>query len=151
MGHSFCKLMASSQVTHARPAVCEKRGDGLEAVVTRRPAASSLVLALPQGHWIHAEFSGPLVDGPGADVLVDARRFGPPARLFVTDGGAQSVPLEPTGTLTSAGGFAFSGFDLSGRELDFEPRAVRLEGCGAEGGGNCLELWVIKARTRIDE
>ncbi len=124
---------------------------GLEEIITRRPSAGSSILELPEGHWVHVEFAGPLVDGPGADILVDARRFGRQAQVFVTDGANRMVALKRTGTLTTGGGFAFSGFDLSGRDIPFEPRAVRLVGCGVASRGDCLELWVLKARTNADD
>jgi RNA polymerase sigma-70 factor (ECF subfamily) len=119
---------------------------GLDTIAARRRTQNPLLLELPERHWIHVAFAGPLVDGPGADILVDARRFGGQPRIFVTDGGAAEVEIPRTSTLTTAGGFDFSGYDLESVEIPFEPQGVRVEGCGAAGQGNCLELWVIRAR-----
>ncbi len=119
---------------------------GLEAIVTRRQSQNPLFLELPENHWVHVEFAGPLVDGPSADILIDARRFDRQPRVFITDGGAGEVEITRTSALTTAGGFDLSGYDLQSLEIPFEPKGVRLEGCGVAGRGDCLELWVIRAR-----
>jgi RNA polymerase sigma factor (sigma-70 family) len=119
---------------------------GLDTIVARRRTQNPLLLEMPEKHWIHVAFAGPLVDGPGADILVDARRFGGQPRVFVTDGAAAEVEIPQTSALTTASGFDFSGYDLEGVEVPFEPKAVRLEGCGTAGQDECLELWVIRAR-----
>lgn len=120
---------------------------GLETVLARSRTQNPLILELPEDHWIQVEFAGPLVDDSGADVLIDAQRFGRQPRVFVTDGAAEEVEIARTSTLTTAGGFDLSGYDLRSVAIPFEPKGVRLEGCGVVGSGGCLGLWVIRARV----
>ncbi len=118
----------------------------LEAILTRRQPTNPLWLSVPEDHWVHLEYAGPLVDGPGIDVLLDARNSASGPRLFVTDGADREVEISPASRQPTGQGFSFIGYDLAGLNVPFEPRAVRLRGAGTTSAGNALELWVVRAR-----
>jgi hypothetical protein len=103
-------------------------------------------LSVPENHWIHLEYAGPLVDGPGIDILLDARNSASGPRVFVTDGADREIELSPATRQPTGQGFSFTGYDLADLSLPFEVKAVRLQGSGTTTTGDALELWVVKAR-----
>jgi len=120
----------------------------LETILLRRDSANRLFLRIPERHWVHLAFARPLMDGPGVDILMDARNSDQDPRVFVTDGRDQAVELPAARIRPTNNGFAFIGYDLSGLALPFTPQAVRLEGCGNRGDNTALDLWIVKARVQ---
>jgi len=118
----------------------------LDAILTRRQPTNPLWLSLPAGHWVHLEYAGPLIDGPGIDILLDARNWASGPRVFVTDGAGREMEVPAANRQRTGQGFAFTGYDLAGLNLPFEPRALRLQGAGTIEADDALELWVLKAR-----
>jgi RNA polymerase sigma-70 factor (ECF subfamily) len=119
----------------------------LEDILMRSPQKDLRLLFIPETCWVHLEFNGPLVDGPGIDILMDARNADQGPRLYVTDGNDQEMEISPANTQPAANGFTLTGYDLADLNIPFIPRAVRLEGCGTRANNNYLELWVVKARV----
>jgi RNA polymerase sigma-70 factor (ECF subfamily) len=122
----------------------------LETILLRREPVNPLYLIMPESLWVHVEFPGPIADGPGVDILMDARNSDQGPRLFVTDGQDREIEVPPANMQTTTYGFAFTGYDLANLNVPFTPRAVRLEGCGAWANDTALGLWVVKARILAD-
>ena len=96
--------------------------------------------------WIELAFEGTIDDGPGADLILDARRTGDLPRVWITDGAERQVLLPDPLSQPTAGGFNYNGYDLSGLELDFQPIAVRIQGSDNAPPAGGLQLWLVKAR-----
>lgn len=118
----------------------------LEAILTRRPPTNPLWLSVPESHGVHLEYAGPIMAGPGIDILLDARNSASGPRVFVTDGVDREIEVPSASRQPSGQGLSFTGYDLADLHLSFEPRAVRLQGAGTTAVGDALELWVLKPR-----
>jgi len=109
-------------------------------------------VTLPPDHWVELQFRGPIVDGPGADiVLIELGRRGEHALIFLTDGKEEEYPFALAIADNSGGHFpSVIELDLAALELPFEPRAVRILGLDRGGDAPGFDLANIQARISTD-
>ncbi|MEA3226900.1 MAG: hypothetical protein U9Q07_13195, partial [Planctomycetota bacterium] len=114
------------------------------------PLSEKSGVTLPPDHWVELQFRGPIVDGPGDDiVLIELGPVSEEARIFVTDGAGEEYLLG----IAKAGGVGAGvdpteiGFDIAGIALPFAPRAVRI--VGLDHGGEAPGFDVANVRARI--
>ena len=124
-----------------------------EWLVGPPPSALSGV-TFPTDHWVELQFSGPLVDGPGEDiVLIEQGQCGEQALVFLTDGAGQEYLLDIAVALN--GGLPNSrtriSLDITGISLPFafEPRAIRFVAVDNEGGSPGFDIGSVMARIYI--
>ncbi|MHC4680910.1 MAG: LamG domain-containing protein [Planctomycetota bacterium] len=115
------------------------------------PPSEKSGVTLPPDHWVEMQFRGPIIDGPGDDiVLIELGPVSEQARIFITDGAGREYLLG-LATAGSAGGGVDPteiGFDISGISLPFVPRAVRI--LGVDTGGEAPGFDVASVRARIN-
>ena len=114
------------------------------------PLSEMSGVTLPPDHWVEAQFRGPIIDGPGNDILLI--ELGPvreQALIFITDGAGRERLIGIATSGTAGGGVDPTeiGFDISGIELPFEPRAVRI--LGIDTGGQAPGFDIANVRARI--
>ncbi|HUV66656.1 MAG TPA: LamG-like jellyroll fold domain-containing protein [Sedimentisphaerales bacterium] len=114
------------------------------------PPSEKSGVTLPPDHWVEVQFRGPIIDGPGDDVvLIELGPVSEQARVFITDGARHEYLLG----LATAGSAGMGvdpteiGFDISGISLPFVPRAVRI--LGIDSGGQAPGFDVANVRARI--
>lgn len=116
------------------------------------PSVADSAVTLPIDSWVELLFRGVIVDGPGDDLFVsEMDPVGEHALVFLTDGdeheyllGVAEVP-DSTGHLPT-----IVGFDIAGRVIPFEPRAVRVVGIDLRGGSPGFDLSYVSARIAQD-
>ncbi|UCC97487.1 MAG: hypothetical protein JSW66_16795 [Phycisphaerales bacterium] len=115
------------------------------------PPSEKSGVTLPPDHWIELQFRGPIVDGPGDDiVLIELGPVSEEARIFITDGAGREYLLGLATSGSVGGGVDPTeiGFDISGISLPFVPRAVRI--LGVDTGGQAPGFDVASVRARIN-
>jgi hypothetical protein len=114
------------------------------------PPSEKSGVTLPPDHWVEVQFRGPIIDGPGDDVvLVELGPVSEQARVFITDGAGQEylLGLATAGSVGTGVDPTEIGFDISGISLPFAPRAVRI--LGVDTGGQAPGFDVANVRARI--
>ena len=114
------------------------------------PLSDKSGVTLSPDHWIEVQFRGPIIDGPGDDILLI--ELGPvreQALIFITDGAGRERLIDIATSGTDGGGVDPTqiGFDISDVELPFEPRAVRI--LGIDNGGQAPGFDMASVRARI--
>jgi len=117
------------------------------------PLSDKSGVTLPPDHWVEVQFRGPIIDGPGNDIkLIELGPVREQALIFLTDGagrerligiansGSGGVGVDPTEI----------DFDISGFDLPFEPRAIRLLGIDNGGGAPGFDIANVRARICTD-
>jgi Concanavalin A-like lectin/glucanases superfamily len=115
------------------------------------PPSDKSAVTLPPDHWVELQFRGPIVDGPGDDiVLIELGPVKEQARIFITDGAGQEYLLGVATSGSIGGGVDPTqiGFDIAGLSLRFEPRAVRILGIDNGGQAPGFDLASVRARIR---
>ena len=121
----------------------------LEANLLRKDRTQDLYIQIPAGYGVHLEYPGPVTDGPGIDILLDARNSNQGPKVWITDGDKQEIELSVTRRQPTGNGFVMTGYDLAGLDIPFVTRSLRLEGCGSLADNTALEIWILKARTQV--
>jgi len=103
-------------------------------------------------HWIELQFRGPIVDGPGDDIIIT--EIGPAsehALVFLTDGRGQEYLLGEAVSGSTGGGVEPIEiyFDISDLTLPFEPRAIRIVALDYGGTAPGFDIGNVLARTSI--
>jgi Concanavalin A-like lectin/glucanases superfamily len=114
------------------------------------PLSDKSAVTLPPDHWVELQFRGPIIDGPGDDiVLIELGPEKEQARIFLTDGTGREylLGLATSGSVGSGVDPTQIGFDIAGLSLPFEPRAVRI--LGIDNGGQAPGFDLASVRARI--
>ena len=117
------------------------------------PLSEKSGVTLPPDHWVEVQFRGPIVDGPGDDILLI--ELGPveeEAHVYITDGAGQEYLL---GVAKASGeGMGVDpteiGFDIAGISLPFDGRAVRIVGLDHGGEAPGFDIANVTARISND-
>jgi hypothetical protein len=115
------------------------------------PLSEKSGVTLPPDHWIELQFRGPIIDGPGDDiVLIELGPVSEQARVFLTDSAGQEylLGLAISGSVGSGVDPTEISFDIAGISLPFVPRAVRI--LGVDTGGEAPGFDVASVRARIN-
>ena len=117
------------------------------------PPSEKSGVTLPPDHWVEVQFRGPIVDGPGDDImLIELGPVREEAHVYITDGAGQEYLLG----LAKAGDDGMGvdpteiGFDIAGISLPFSPRAVRIVGLDHGGQAPGFDVANITARISND-
>jgi RNA polymerase sigma-70 factor (ECF subfamily) len=106
-------------------------------------------LILPPGHVLEMIFSNPILDGPGPDIFVTSLPAEADPKIYVTDG-ARQVYLLKNGqryaSVINGIPVAQIPFDLSGLQLPFQPKCVRIVGPSITARHGGYELASVNAR-----
>ncbi len=120
-----------------------------EAWLVGPPPSEKSGVTLPPDHWVEVQFRGPIVDGPGDDiVLIELGPVLEEAHVYITDGAGQEYLLG----LAKAGGQGVNvdpteiGFDIAGISLPFAGCAVRIVGLDHGGGAPGFDIASVTAR-----
>ena len=114
------------------------------------PLSEMSGVTLPPDHWVEVQFRGPIIDGPGDDILlIEIGPVSEQALIFITDGTGRERLIGIATSGTAGGGVDPTeiGFDISDIELPFEPRAVRI--LGLDTGGEAPGFDIANVRARI--
>ncbi|MHC4629442.1 MAG: hypothetical protein ACYTDV_20905, partial [Planctomycetota bacterium] len=114
------------------------------------PPSEKSAVTLPPDHWVEVQFRGPIVDGPGDDiVLIEVGPVSEQALVFVTDGADDEylLSIAEAGSVGAGVDPTEIGFDIAGLDLPFAPRAVRI--LGLDHGGEAPGFDVANIRARI--
>jgi hypothetical protein len=117
------------------------------------PLSDKSGVTLPPDHWVELQFRGPIIDGPGDDIkLIELGPVMEQALIFITDGAGLERLIGIATSGTAGGGVDPTeiGFDISGIELPFEPRAVRILGIDTGGEAPGFDIASMRARIRTD-
>ena len=114
------------------------------------PLSDKSGVTLPPDHWVEVQFRGPIIDGPGDDILLI--ELGPvreQALIFITDGAGRErlIGIATSGSAGIGVDPTEIGFDISDIVLPFEPRAVRI--LGIDNGGQAPGFDIANVRARI--
>jgi hypothetical protein len=117
------------------------------------PLSEKSGVTLPPDHWVEVQFRGPIVDGPGDDiVLIELGPVNEQAHVYITDGagreyllgmakaGSEGTGVDPTEI----------GFDIAGIDLPFAGRAVRIVGLDYGGLAPGFDIGNVMARISDD-
>jgi len=113
-------------------------------------------ISLADGDWIELDFGDEIIDGDGYDVLIlEHAAMAEHAEVYITDGAGQEHLLGTATVLDSTGERYYSvfGFDISGLDLGFVPRAIRVVGfMGLERTGFTpgFDLCCVRARLKAN-
>jgi len=116
------------------------------------PPSDKSGVTLPPDHWVELLFRGPIIDGPGDDIkIIELGPVSEQALIFLTDGAGQEKLIDIANSGTIGGGIDPTeiNFDISGIDLAFEPRAVRILGLDTGGEAPGFDIANIRARIRI--
>ncbi|MFC1765887.1 RNA polymerase sigma factor [Planctomycetota bacterium] len=116
-------------------------------VLVGEPSQKERRLILSGGHWIEVGFDGPLIDGPGPDLFYTGW-YCPITRVFLTDGVNAVYELERPTCTGNCSRFHIVPFDISGLDLPFDPKAIRIQGVGHWNRFKGFELMSLRARTQ---
>jgi hypothetical protein len=114
------------------------------------PLSDKSGVTLPPDHWVEVQFRGPIIDGPGDDIkLIELGPVREQALIFITDGAGLERLIGVANSGFAGGGVDPTeiGFDISGVELPFEPRAIRI--LGLDNGGEAPGFDIASVRARI--
>ncbi|MBL7189287.1 MAG: LamG domain-containing protein [Phycisphaerae bacterium] len=114
------------------------------------PLSEKSAVTLPADHWVEVQFRGPIVDGPGDDiVLIELGPVSEQALVFVTDGAGEEylLSIAEAGSIGAGVDPTEIGFDIAGVALPFAPRAVRI--VGLDHGGESPGFDVASVQARI--
>jgi len=119
------------------------------------PLSDKSGVTLPPDHWVEVQFRGPIVDGPGDDIkLIELGPVREQALIFLTDGAEQErlIGIATSGPTSSGVGVdpTHISFDISGIDLPFEPRAIRILGLDNGGEAPGFDIGSIQARICTD-
>jgi len=115
------------------------------------PLSEKSGVTLAPDHWVELQFRGPIVDGPGDDiVLIELGPVSEQARVFITDGASREylLGLAKSGSIGGGVDPTQIGFDIAGVSLPFEPRAVRILGIDTGGEAPGFDIASVRARIR---
>ena len=117
------------------------------------PLSEKSGVTLPPDHWVEVQFRGPIVDGPGDDiVLIELGPVNEEAHVYITDGAGQEYLLG----MAKASGEGMGvdpteiGFDIAGISLPFAGRAVRIVGLDHGGLAPGFDIANVTARISDD-
>ena len=112
------------------------------------PPSPFSAVTMPPDHWVELQFRGPIVDGPGHDIIiVEMGRRGEQALVFLTDGAGQEYLLDRATALDTGGQLPSEILlDISRAVLPFEPRAVRIVAIDRFGDAPGFDLANVRAR-----
>ncbi|MHC4157347.1 MAG: hypothetical protein ACYST6_20880, partial [Planctomycetota bacterium] len=114
------------------------------------PLSEKSGVTLPPDHWVEVQFRGPIVDGPGDDImLIEVGPVREQARVFITDGFGREylLGMAMSGSVGAGVDPTEIGFDISGIALPYVLRAVRI--LGIDNGGEAPGFDVANIRARI--
>ncbi|TKJ34255.1 MAG: hypothetical protein CEE38_18280 [Planctomycetes bacterium B3_Pla] len=117
------------------------------------PPSEKSGVTLPPDHWVEIQFRGPIVDGPGDDiVLIEVGPVREQARVFITDGFGREylLGMAMSGSVGAGVDPTEIGFDISGIALPYVPRAVRILGIDNGGGAPGFDVANVRARVSND-
>ena len=117
------------------------------------PPSDKSGVTLPPDHWVEVQFRGPIVDGPGDDiVMIELGPVSEQARIFLTDGADQEYLLGLAAAGTGGMGVDPTeiAFDMAGVSLPFVPRAVRILGTDYKGQSPGFDIANVRARIDND-
>jgi len=117
------------------------------------PLSEMSGVTLPPDHWVELQFRGPIIDGPGDDILlIELGPVSEQALIFITDGAGRErlIGIATSGTSGDGVDPTEIGFDISGIVLPFEPRAVRILGIDKGGGAPGFDIANVRARICTD-
>jgi hypothetical protein len=117
------------------------------------PLSEKSGVTLPPDHWVEVQFRGPIVDGPGDDiVLTELGPVSEQARIFITDGAGEEYLLGMATSGSIGGGVdpTWIGFDIAGIPFPFVPRAVRIIGIDTGGEAPGFDVGNVRARISTD-
>jgi len=117
------------------------------------PLSEMSGVTLPPDHWVEVQFRGPIIDGPGDDILlIELGPVSEQALIFITDGAGRErlIGIATSGTEGNGVDPTLIGFDISGIELPFEPRAVRILAIDRGGGAPGFDIASVRARICTD-
>jgi hypothetical protein len=116
------------------------------------PLSAESAVSFPTSYWIDLGFSGRIVGGEGADILlIETGKAGEEALLFLTDGADQEYLLTKVvieGTMQQE--LSYIQLDIDDLDLPFEPRAIRLVGLDRGGRSPGFDLCSVQARISRD-
>jgi hypothetical protein len=112
------------------------------------PPSEMSAVTIPEDHWIHLAFSGPIVDRDGPDiVLLESGMMGEQALVFVTDGADQEyVAGLAVADQTGQQDISHIEIDLSENPCPFVARGLRIVGVDMGGGSPGFDLASVQAR-----
>ena len=120
------------------------RADVPELLI-RRPEQDRRTVILADGRWIVFHFQNPIIDGPGADIII-AGWSDPPPIIEVYDTQNNAFRLtNPTHLMDTWNRHLF-GYDLAQMPNPIQPQIVRLIGTHNQGPHQGFELHEIRAR-----
>jgi hypothetical protein len=117
------------------------------------PLSDKSGVTLPPDHWVEVQFRGPIIDGPGNDIkLIELGPVREQALIFLTDGAGQErlIGLANSGSAGSGVDPTEIDFDISGIDLPFEPRAIRILGLDYGGEAHGFDIASVQARICTD-
>lgn len=114
-----------------------------------QPPTEKTGVTIPTDHWIEFDLGGPIGDGPGPDIVITEQgRMGEYAMVLLGD--MVHAPY-PIGIIQAddSGGPASSiiELELSGLDLPFTPRTVRILSTGLGGGAPGFDIGCLMARV----
>jgi RNA polymerase sigma-70 factor (ECF subfamily) len=118
----------------------------LEEILVGRPSDGRPCLVLPPGHAVELGFDGPILDGPGPDILIagwGCRH----QQVFLTDGAQARFALPMAPCEGSRGQFGVLAIDLVQFTVPFEIRAIRIQGSHYFTQKDFYRLGTVRART----
>ncbi len=101
-------------------------------------------VTIPTGSGMIFHFLNPIIDGPGADVVI-AGWVGPPPSVDVFDSQGQVMPLTEPTQLTDTWGRDIFGYDLAELPEGFYTDTLRITGTHTDGPHQGFELSEIRA------
>ncbi|MBN2591978.1 MAG: hypothetical protein JXA81_00620 [Sedimentisphaerales bacterium] len=119
------------------------------------PLSEKSGVTLPPDHWVELQFRGPIINGPGDDIkLIELGPVSEQALIFLTDAADQEklIDIATSGHPSSGVGVdpTHISFDISGIDLPFEPRAIRILGLDYGGEAHGFDIASVQARICTD-
>jgi RNA polymerase sigma-70 factor (ECF subfamily) len=124
----------------------EPDADIIELLIKRTKLDQRAVI-LPTGYGIFFQFQNPIIDRPGADIII-AGWAEPPPLVEVFDSQNRSVTLKNPTQLTDTWNRSIFGYDITELPGDFFANSVRISGTHSEGPHQGFELNDIRAREQ---
>jgi len=118
--------------------------------LTGSPPTAFSAVTMPPDHWVELQFSGPILDGFGHDIIIiEIGRRGEQALVFLTDGAGQEYLLDRVSALDTGGQEPSEiRLDIARADLPFEPRAIRILAIDRFGDAPGFDLANVRARIR---
>jgi hypothetical protein len=116
------------------------------------PPSDMSAVSIPEDHWIHLAFSGRIVDGAGANIIIEeSGKMGEQALVFLTDGGEQEyVAALAVAENTNRQESTRIEIDLADNPAPFIVRGIRIVGLDRAGGSPGFDLASVQARISHD-